>query len=739
MKSTLLSGRRWSVWPWDRARLVLFTIGAALLMPMVLAAPRPELATLFPQQAEILLGDGVSTGDASAEGESTDAGSIGAGSTDADSRRGGLTRLVLPTEVVRAVRPDLSDLRVFDGQGRQVPYLVDAGGTRAELREEVAAVVLEVARRTTKEASEGVTGRDRAPAIWREVYEIEVPSLKPAVGSWDLVFEASRRSFVRRLVVESLDRAGTPRVLVPEASLFRLQSPLREKRRVSLPPLGGNIHRLRVILEGEEGSYLDPKIRFLSRQGFDARLLASSELHELGRKTTEGQTVIELERPRGLVADRLRLVTTTEAFHRQVAVWDEGPGSTDGVLGKEACFRVLGSTAVEGLEIELSPSRGDRLRVVIADGDSPPLENLSFLAEVRQPALIFSLPAVASGEVVGTLRFGGGRAFRPQYDVAALLPPVGQEVTGDRAEVARRLYDPRELQEARLGEAESNPSFDPAPILAFAQRPGAVLDARPYRLRRRFQARPSPEGLVRLLLSVEDLAEARPDLADIRILGDEDKQWAYLLERAGARETRSLALLETETKDGRSVYRIGLPAEDVTLTRVTLSFPEPFFDREFSLVGVHEKERRTLVKGRLERRIGDPRPVVVPFQATRLDALELSIVDGDDAPLDLATVDARLPVAELFFAGPEGNYTLLLGNPEDSQPRYELERVRDVVLAVASGDAVVSPLQENPSFRSHSRLGTVKGAQQILLWGALGAAVLLLTFLTFRLARKEEG
>lgn len=726
MKRILPSGRRRSVQLFVQHWLIfLGGLAAAVLTSEAVAASRPELATLFPHQAEILVDGGDSTGE----------GSSGDGSSGGDSKGGGLTRLVLPTEVVRSVRPDLSDLRIFDGQGRQVPYLVDTGETQVELREEIPAVVLEVDRRNTEAAGK----QDRAPAVWHEIYEIEVPSQGPVVGSWDLVFEASSRSFVRRLVVESIDRAGTAQVVVPKSSLFRLQSPLREKRRVSLPPLGEGISRLRLSLEGEERFYLDPKIRFHSRQGFDARLRASSELRELGRQSIERQTIIELERPRGLVADRLRLVTTSEAFHRPVAVWDEGPGSSDTVLGEAACYRVSGTTAVEGLEIELSPSRGDRLRVVITDGDSPPLESLSFLAEVRQPALIFSLPRAASGQVSGTLRFGGGRAFRPQYDLAALLPPVNHEVTGDRAEVARRLYDPKELTEAQLGELEANPSFDPAPILAFAQRPGAALDARPYRLRRQLQARPSPEGLVRLQLSVEDLAEARPDLADIRILDGEAKQWAYLLERGDARETRSLALLETITKDGESIYRIGLPVEDVTLSRLTLSFPEPFFDREFSLEGILGKERRTLATGRLERRIGDPRPVVVPFSATRLDALELSVVDGDDAPLALTAVEARLPVADLFFAGPEGVYTLLLGNPEDSPPRYELERVRDVVLAVASGDAVASSLEENPAFSSRSRLATVKGAQQILLWSVLGAAVLLLTFLTFRLARKEEG
>src|SRR5262249_55456494 len=49
--------------------------------------------------------------------------------------RGALGRLPLPAAVLAACRPDLADLRVFDAQGREVAYLVDAGSPARVSRE----------------------------------------------------------------------------------------------------------------------------------------------------------------------------------------------------------------------------------------------------------------------------------------------------------------------------------------------------------------------------------------------------------------------------------------------------------------------------------------------------------------------------------------------------------------------------------------------------------------------------
>jgi hypothetical protein len=676
---------------------------------------------------------------------------------------GRLGRLLLPAEVLAACRPDLSDLRIFDAAGREVPFLVDAGRGPG--------VGLEVTR-TAGLAIRGVdrtrTDRETGPPLYRERYALAVPAELPAGLRWDLEVVTSRPEFVKRVEVAVPAGAGgaaggpgprgeggrgggageaTDRRPLVEGSLFRLDDPRRERTALPLPAFAAA--ELAVTLEGEDGGYLEPVFRLATGRSIAGRERAEVPLAEVARRRGEGRTEVELERPRGLVPDALRLAASTAAFHRPVEVWDEGPGRAEPPLGRRTLFRLQAPTAVEDLELPLAPARGDRLRVVIADGDSPPLDGLAFVAVARRPALLFALPATPGGEgggaAAGTLRFGGGRAFRPRYDLATLAPALAPAAAGPAAAVAERLYDPALAAEARLGPLVANPDFDPAPALAFAHRPGAPLDPRRYRWRRPLAAEPSPEGLARLRLSPEDLAHARADLADLRLADGEGRQWAYLLERDAGEERAALAIEGPERDDGASRYRLLPPTRPATAVRVALTTDAPYFDRAFALTGAPaEDEGRDdleipLARGRLVRRAGDPRPVVFAFPPTRLDRLELAIDDGDDAPLAFTRGEIVLPLPAVYFAAPAGDYALLLGDPEADPPRYELTRVREVVLAVAAADARPGPLAANPDFSRRARLATAPGAQQVLLWAALGLAVVVLAALTLRLARRESG
>ena len=665
-------------------------IFAGVVAPVCGLAATPDLVTLFPHQMELF--------------------------TEDDR----LSRLVLAPEVIEACRSDLSDLRVFDVDGREVALLVDGGlaaGGRLEVRRRVTARLVEVSRGTL----EGEGGAERA----RESYEIAEPPASPT-GYWDLVVEARQRSFVRGVKGEEAVPGGARRVLL-EGSVFRLADPPREKTRLTLPAFEGG---LIVTFEGE-GAYLDPALSFESARSLPARGWTAVELEEISRRSAGNRTLLEVARPRGLVPDVLALSTSAAAFNRPVEIWDEGSGAVETALGREVVFRVRAATTVESLEIPLRPARGDRLRLVIADGDSPPLTDLGVRAMVRRPALVFSLPPREGGPS-GYLRFGGGRAFRPQYDLAAL---AAASAAGAAAEVAERLYDPASLGEVRAGAIAPNPRFDPSPALAFAHRAGSEIDARAYRHRRRLDVVPSAEGLARYRLRPEDLAAAGAKLADLRIVDGQRRQRAYLLER-GAHDLVVLAAAAPEAEEGFSRYALSLPVAPAAVDRVVVDTSVPFFDRAYELIGLRGDDRWTLAHGRLARRVGDPRPVEIAFDARRLDVLELVVEDGDDAPLPLTAVTARLPVAELYFAVPAGSYSLLLGRPDDRPPRYELARVRDVVLAVASAPADAGALEENPDYRARSRLATEEGLQQLLLWITLAVAVVVLALLTLRLVRR---
>jgi hypothetical protein len=354
--------------------------------------------------------------------------------------------------------------------------------------------------------------------------------------------------------------------------------------------------------------------------------------------------------------------------------------------------------------------------------------------------LLFALPvssgAAEDAPATATLRFGGGRAFRARYDVAAMPPSL--PAVGQRAQVAEALYDVSRLPAATLGAIVANPAYDPQPVLAWAQRAGAALDPRPWSHLREVAASPSAEGLSRLRLGVADLGVARPDLADLRIVDADRRQWAYLVER-GAHETLALASEGPRTRDGVSTWTLTPPAAPATAEQITLEVGVPYFDRPFELAASLDDEERAIAVGRLARAAGDPRPVTIAFAATRFDRLELRVTDGDDAPLELARVDARFPVPEIFFAAPAGSYSLLLGQPEAAAPSYDLERVRDVVLALRSAPAEAGALEPNAAYSAGARLAAGEGWQRVLLWVAIVILVAFLTILTLRLARRESS
>lgn len=661
-------------------------------------APR-DLSTLFPSQAPIFV-----------EGR-------------------GVARLVLPAEVLGGCRADLSDLRVFDREGREVAFLVDSGlapGRRLEATESLTPDVLAVDRRRID--------RDSGPSLWQESYEILAPEEAPTSGRWDLVLDVRRPSFVRRVDVVEIATGSARNELVVGASVFRLRDPLRERLEIALPEQARG--RLAITLVGEDGPYLEPVIRFESSREIAAGERASVPLDELGRQRVDGSTVIELARPRGLVPDLLVVDTSTAAFNRRVEVWDEGPGAVDQALGGGVLFRVTTLATVEETSLAVAPPRGDRLRVIIADGDSPPLADIAVRGVVRRPALLFALPESPGNEPSGVLRFGGRRAFRPHYDLASLPGLSG----GPAGEPSGTLLDPTLLAVARLGPPEANPAFDAAPALAFAQRAGAELDRRPFSHRRRLRVTPSAEGLSRLVLQPEDTALLRPDLGDLRIVDEGSRQWAYLLEERATVESRELAVFGRHTERGISRYALALPVAPAVLDQVAIDPHEPFFDRGFQLgAALDERHQRTttLARGRLVRRVGDPRPVIVEVPAVAVHTLELRIEDGDDSPLELESVGARLPLPEVFFAAPAGEYDLLLGQPEAAGPRYELSRIRSVVLAVASAETGVGPLTANPDYKPGARLADRRGLLQVALWVVIVALVVFLTVLTLRLARAE--
>jgi hypothetical protein len=669
--------------------------------PSPAASSRPDFRSLFPNQAAIFVD------------------------------RPGLSRLPLPPEILAQCRPDLADLRIIDLRGREVPYLVDSGPPPETVLEE--SVVFEPRLLAT---SRQTVRSESAPDLQRETYELEVPTGE--ARSWDLVIETSRPRFVRWFELRAV-REGEEPAAIEEGSLFRLPDPLRERLRVAVPELEAD--RLVLTLEGEEDFFLEPSFRFEASRVLPAREQLRVDLVVRSRRSQNGRTTVELDRPRGLVPDRLAMVTATGTFNRRIEVRDQGSGSAEAPLGAGTLYRLEGVAVTERVELALTPASGDTLRVTIEDGDSPPLEELAFVAVLRRPSLVFSLGVTGSDATAGHLLFGGGRAFRPRYDVAGLLLADRRQLAGEQARIGVELRDAARLGPARLGPAAANPLWDPSPALAFAMRPGTEIAIWPFGYRRPVAVPQTSEGLLRLPLDAETVGRSRPDLADLRLVDAESRQWPYFLDRSATPRRLKLGVGAPETAEGTTSYALRLPASPLPVEVLLLDGPAPYFDRTFELLATRAAgaQPRTLARGRLTRRPEDPGEVRIELRGGLVEALELQVFDGDDPPLEWTTAEARVSLPDILFVAPAGQYTLLFGNPEAKAPRYELERVSDLVLAVDSTSVVAGELAENPGRGPFARFRGEGGWQQVLLWGVLVLAALVLAWLTLRLARQDSA
>lgn len=639
----------------------------------------------------------------------------------------GPSRLVLPFEVLSECEPDLSDLRIFNFEGKEVPYLVH----RPEVpNDSDSTVQREEAKILNVDQQE--THPEEGPPLFREKYEIEIPSAPPSSGSWGLVFESSESNFVRNVKIEKVDEQGQKQGIEAKTSIFRLPDYKTEKTRLDLPAsISG---KLLVTLEGEAG-YLEPRLHFESSKHSSKNQVSTLQisLQVLSQKEVGDRTVLELARPKGLVPDQLKLNTSTPLFHRSVEVKEVHPTQGETILGSATLFRMKKIASIEKNEISLNPAHWDRLKIEIENGDSPPLENLVVQATLKSPTLIFSVATADSSKPAGVLRFGGGLTQPPHYDLSDL-----HFASSDAADEISKL------PVARLGGVALNPLFRNGSPLQFAMTAGASLDSGLYTHRRSLEV--TGDGLSRVVLQPEDLLILQSDFSDLRISDSQSRQWPYLLERAGIQKVISLKLEKLGSQKGTSHYRMTLPLSPLTLREITLRTDAPFFDRSYRLTTTRvaqngESEEVVLAQGSLHRSVGDESPLRLAFYSVPFTSAKLTIEDGNNAPLVLGEASTTIPLPILYFAAPAGHYSLLLGNPKDGFPNYEINQIKDILLSNPPVDAKVGSLEPNPDHGKVTKTSVQKTAQeskqQFLLWGVLVAAVLGLVILSLKTARSE--
>lgn len=269
------------------------------------------------------------------------------------------------------------------------------------------------------------------------------------------------------------------------------------------------------------------------------------------------------------------------------------------------------------------------------------------------------------------------------------------------------------------------------------------------------ELREAPPGFVRLLLHPEILDASRPSLSDLRLLDETGRLTPYVIDRDPPNpDLTPVPITSITTRydedDKLSVHEIDLGFRNLPLTTIFLDVADPYFHRDFDLLGrnpvndsadddagpglpiIGRKSYWQPVLSGVFRRSRDDGKTTDCVSVDRLDKsyryLQIRIHDADNPPLTINEIRVfRHEIGLVFDLPAERSLTLIGGNPEAEAPTFDLARsVRGVaerdLPTVALG--TLAPLDTEPE--------PWKPGRNVLVWTALiaGVAVMLVLIAT---------
>lgn len=635
----------------------------------------------------------------------------------------GLIKLSLPIETLDAARPDLSDLRLYDGNGRETPFRIErpAPAPRAVRPARNFRVIL------SGTATVATFDTDLRQPVDR--ISLETPA----------------RDFIKAVTIEGSNDAQTWQPVIRDQPMFRRDGASR--LHIEFPAVAWT--HWRVTIDDRRAEAIPITGAIIHAADPTPAPAEPLDIKLLERDESAGQTRLTLlaAGARGTLAG-LHIEATDPLFTRTVTLahrdYVEGE-VRETVLARGTIYRVAleGQPAAAGLSFAAEvtvPAR--ELILTIENGDSPPL-NITTVRATRRPAYVVWL---ASEGGAFHLLSGNAKCAAPRYDLAALATSV-----------SARLVQP-----ASVTALSANPSFRASEPLPEIQDLGTFIDLAKWGGRKRVEV--TKPGVQQLELDLETLSGAARGFEDLRLVRLETlrrpnertgktqevrggQQIPYLLERPPITRTLTPEIEQADDPKRPSVsrWRIRLPHPSLPVTQLVCDADAPFFQRSVTVMEQVPDERgnpRTIHRASatwtrtLDRR-GEK--LVLPLSPPVGDTLMLEIENGDNPPLALKDFALRYPATRLVFKTLPGGATFLYyGNPQTNRPRYDIDLVARQLLAAEKSKATLSfgeSLKTSRWFETEK----VSGKAGWIFWGVLGVVVVALLFVISRLLPKSGG
>ena len=634
----------------------------------------------------------------------------------------GPRRLVIDVPLLVGANQGMGDLRLFDANGREVPYLMvskppaDPVYTQASVLP-VASIDTETSKASGFEADLG-----QADIVDR----LRLNGLSPP--------------FLKRVRLEgSGDRAHWT-LLVAEGTVFDLPSENLRQTELAFPP--GAFRYFRITWDDTNSGRLprapSVSVRVVASTVSSPPLTATLAVER--RPSEPGRSRYRIRLPGGhlpIVALDFDLggghvLRTVSAFEARLSGVEVAPVQ----LGATTLRRVVqGSLAAASLRLPINPPLEAQLDLVVNDGDNAPLD-------VRGVQAIFAdLPWIYIESDGGALvaRYGNRSLAPPRYDLEAMRDTLRTSI----GTVASATWG-----DARSRSAEENVdgSAPPLPTL------GAPLNPALFNYVR--EILPGEAGLIALPLDAAALAHsagASSRFADVRVMDASERQVPYLLERAS--EPLSIDLrIEPLSQAPRwlhasrskpSVYRVPWPFEHLPSPRLVLTTSARVFERSIT-VGIEREpnQRRrdvwfeTIAQAGWVHADQDTPALALTLDLSSADAKALLVIveEGDNTPLPLTKARVLLPAYRLRFYRERGvPLRLAYGRSDLAPPRYDLALLAPQVLGVAATE-ILPGAEAAP--RSATTVATIVSPRVFGL--VLAVAIVVLLGLIARLLKKEE-
>lgn len=608
----------------------------------------------------------------------------------------------------------LTDLRLFDAAGAEIPHLLVANPDAAPVWREASAILPVAAVETERQRTSGFEA-DLGAAVLIDRFRLD--RLPPP--------------FLKRLRLEgSGDRAHWT-LLVDEGTVFDLPQP--GLRQIELGFVPGSYRYFRVTWDDSRSGRIGPPPSASARivsQVLPAPTLTTAVIVER-RPSEPGRSRFHLRLPGArLPIVALDLDVAPGHLMRNAEVYEArltGAEATPALIGRGALKRVeQESITAEALRIHIQMPVEPELDLVIDDGNNSPLDLRGVTARFAElPWIYFE----SKGTVLA--RYGNSTLPPPRYDLEAVRPSLRIE----------------QVPEARWGEPRTRTDLDNQASGADLPTVGAAIDATKFKYVRDV---PSGEpGMVALRLDEAALAHSRGIVSrfgDVRVIGEDGRQVPYLVERSP--EPLSVDVMlerldpvppSLQTRPNETVYGIAWPHERLSSARLVLTTNTRVFRRRVSIATERRPDRlrrdawlETLASAEWVNATQETAApaLTLPLPDTEASRLLVVVDEGDNSVLPIASGRLLFPQYRLrLFRGPQTTLRLAYGQRELAAPSYDLALLAPRLLGVSAME--ISPGSE----RAENGTPPASPLSPQVFWALMGAAVVVLVFLIVRLLR----